>query len=201
VPDQLKLIRRDVERSHQGEPAAARLCSSLLLNIGLNLATFLAVSLRPELTWATAVFDTSVEFYDSASSSYNLNSRNVSIGLLLNFLKVSVEGLERSVDLACDLVSKEKNLHELVELEKKQLVANLKAFERMSEVEKSIYLKNVIRQKLKANKVKLMFYSKLVKFFEANVAWTFKSELINCCLMNSPNQFLIKMQFGLNFFN
>jgi len=88
----------------------------------------------------------------------------VSIGLLLNFLKVSVEGLERSVDLACDLVSKEKNLHELVELEKKQLVANLKAFERMSEVEKSIYLKNVIRQKLKANKVKLIFYLKFVDF-------------------------------------
>ncbi len=155
VPDQLKLIRRDVEKIHQGDTSALRVCNSLLVNISLNLSTFLTVSLRPELTWTNAIFDTSVEYYDSSSSSYNLNSRNVSIGLLLNFLKMSVESLEKSVDIACDLVSKEKNLYELVELEKKQLIVNLKAFERMSEVEKGMYLKNVIRQKLKANKVNL----------------------------------------------
>jgi hypothetical protein len=68
-------------------------------------------------------------------------------------LKTTLENLEKNLDLDCDLVSKQRNLDDLVELEKKQLISNLKQFEKMSEVEKSMYLKNVIRTKLKANKV------------------------------------------------
>lgn len=73
--------------------------------------------------------------------------------MLISFLKITLENLEKNLDLDSDLESKQRNLNDLVELEKKQLISNFKQFEKMSEVEKSMYLKNVIRTKLKANKV------------------------------------------------
>lgn len=73
--------------------------------------------------------------------------------MLISFLKITLENLEKNLDLDSDLVSKQRNLNDLVELEKKQLISTFKQFEKMSEVEKSMFLKNVIRTKLKANKV------------------------------------------------
>lgn len=162
VPDQLKLIRRDIDRTHAGENVS-KVVSSYLVSIGLNLSSFLASSLKAELNWSSIIFDSKIESYDSSSSSYNINSKNINIGLLINFLKLSLENLEKNLDFDSDLVSKQKNVGDLVELEKKQLISNLKVFEKMSEVEKSIYLKKIIRQKLKANKEDLKNYKNLIE--------------------------------------
>lgn len=106
-----------------------------------------------DVNWSTIIFDSNIEYYDSSSSNYNINSKNINIGLLISFLKITLENLEKNLDLDSDLVSKQRNLNDLVELEKKQLISTFKQFEKMSEVEKSMFLKNVIRTKLKANKV------------------------------------------------
>lgn len=162
VPDQLKLIRRDIDKTHPNENNS-KVVSSYLVSISLNLSTFLTSVLKNELCWSTIIFDTNIEYYDNSSSNYNINSKNINIGLLINFLKVTLENLEKNLDLDSDLVSKQRNINDLVELEKKQLITNYRLFEKMSDIEKSMYLKNIIRTKLKANKEDLKNYRSLIE--------------------------------------
>ena len=165
VPDQLKLIRRDIEKTHSGQENVGKLVASDLISIELNLGTFLTSLLRSaDLTWSTIIFDSTIEYYDSSSSNYNINSKNINIGLLIHFLKYTIENVEKNRDLDLDLAGKQSNLGELVELEKKQLVStNYKCFEKLSDTEKNIYLRNVLRAKLKANKDDFRNYKSLIE--------------------------------------
>lgn len=50
-----------------------------------------------------------------------LNSKHLQLGLLIDFVKFSIDNLERAVQVHYDLNTKNENINDLIEIEKKQV--------------------------------------------------------------------------------
>lgn len=51
-----------------------------------------------------------------------INSKHLQLGLLIDFLKFTMENLEKSIELELDLNTKNDHLNDLIEIEKKQVI-------------------------------------------------------------------------------
>ena len=153
VPEQLRLIRKEVEKSNPQNALYSKTINSQLLGISLNLASLFTLTIKGrDLNWASLIFDSTIESGGLANSLYNIGSKSLNLGLLLNFVKFCVENFEKNVEQMSELEAKQNNVSDLVEIEKKQIVGDYKLFERMSEGEKQSFLKNNIATAIKSNR-------------------------------------------------
>lgn len=81
-----------------------------------------------------------------------LNSKHLQLGLLIDFVKYSIDNLDKTIELLADLNTKNDNVNDLIEIERKQLVGEFKLYEMMSENEKQLYLKQQLRLHIKTAK-------------------------------------------------
>lgn len=88
-----------------------------------------------------------------------LNSKHLQLGLLIDFVKFSIDNLEKTIEQLADLNTKNENINDLIEIERKQLVGEFKLYEMMSENEKQLYLKQQLRQHIKTAKQNKTTYS------------------------------------------
>lgn len=51
-----------------------------------------------------------------------LNSKHLQLGLLIDFLKFSMENLDRAMEQEIELKTKNDHINDLIEIEKKQVV-------------------------------------------------------------------------------
>ena len=49
-----------------------------------------------------------------------LNSKHLQIGLLIDFVKFSIDNLEKTIELLADLNTKNENVNDLIDIERKQ---------------------------------------------------------------------------------
>ena len=95
------------------------------------------------------------------------------MGLLISFIKYSIDSLEKNLEVDSDLQSKLKNFTDLSEIEKKQvndlfyrifwikifnfwfkkkIIGDYKLNENIAEADKKITLSNILKNKIKTNK-------------------------------------------------
>lgn len=51
-----------------------------------------------------------------------INSKYLQLGLLIDFLKYCMENLDKNIELEAELIHKNKNVTDLLEIEKKQVI-------------------------------------------------------------------------------
>ena len=50
-----------------------------------------------------------------------LNSKHLQLGILIDFLKYTIENLDRTIELEVELNHKNEHINDLIEIEKKQV--------------------------------------------------------------------------------
>jgi hypothetical protein len=50
-----------------------------------------------------------------------LNSNQLQLGMLIDFLKFTIDNLEKTIELQYDLNAKNEHINDLIEIEKKQV--------------------------------------------------------------------------------
>ena len=54
-------------------------------------------------------------------TAVRINSKHLQLGLLVDFIKVTLDNLEKTVELELDLNNKNEHINDLIEIEKKQV--------------------------------------------------------------------------------
>jgi hypothetical protein len=153
--DQLKLIKKEIELTQGLNPfnketfAPNQHLNSTFLEIASNVCSF---CLNHQIVFSPNIEASHLHPY--SPNKMRLDSkRDLKLSLLLDFLLYSIENLEKSYELELDTLSKCDNVHDLSQLEKRQIFqGDFKTFEKMSENEKQFSLKQQINVNLKSTK-------------------------------------------------
>jgi hypothetical protein len=91
-----------------------------------------------------------------------LGSRELKIGIVIDYLMYAVEHLDKANEMKQELVFKNENVNDMNELEKKQIVEDYEAFERMSEEERYSHLKSQLRELMRQSTNNMRNYMSIV---------------------------------------
>lgn len=74
VPDQVKMIKKDIEKNNfTNIENIARLSSSYSVSIAINLSTFLCSNVkRKDLNWSSIIFDSIIDINEAKNCNYYL---------------------------------------------------------------------------------------------------------------------------------
>ncbi len=149
VPDNLKQLRREIETRIPNDDTVAKknirllcvqiatnicgYCSTMIRGPSLRMSLLIfspkikdigmsceLIRTRPSGRWA-AKFILVYQAMQSHGLKNRLSSPHLQISLLIEFLKYSLDNLEKSIELESDLQSKRERLNDLIEIEIKQV--------------------------------------------------------------------------------
>lgn len=71
VPDQIKLMRKEIEKSSNNTEAVVKHCNSNLVSIAINLSTFLCANVKSkDLNWSSIIFDSIIDINETKNCNY-----------------------------------------------------------------------------------------------------------------------------------
>ena len=84
VPDQVKMIKKDIEKNNYTNiENISRLSSSYSVSIAINLSTFLCSNVkRKDLNWSSIIFDSIIDINETKNCNYDSATKR--FDLLLN---------------------------------------------------------------------------------------------------------------------
>jgi hypothetical protein len=104
----------------------AKQSATLLAQIASNICTYCTSIMKiTQFNMKFLIFSPKIESHQmhpySSPNAVRLNSKQLQLGLLIDFLKVSIDNLEKTVELEIDLINKNEHINDLIEIEKKQV--------------------------------------------------------------------------------
>jgi hypothetical protein len=126
VADRLKSLKKDIENHNSQNLTSSREIQSNFVFIASNIATFCATMMKGSgLRMSLLIFSPNLESLQlhpySTVNANRFNSKHLQLGLLISFIKYITNNLEKTLELKQDLLSKQKNVNDLMDLEIKQV--------------------------------------------------------------------------------
>jgi hypothetical protein len=177
VPEQLKLLRRDIESRLVADDRQSRNTYRLYLTqIASNLSSFCSSmmkgsSLRMSLLIFSPKFIDNMMTTASSSSSTTSSSlmtnrmttRHLQFMILVDYLKYTLDNLDRSIEFENDLLSKKERINDLMEIEIKQIIVDYKQFQMLLPHDKQYYLRDQLNNLIKLANSEIKVYMLLIE--------------------------------------
>lgn len=166
VPEQLKLLRREIEsRLNADDRQSRNTCRLYLTQIASNLSSFCSSMMKgSSLRMSLLIF--SPKFIDNMMAtstpgnimSNRMTTRHLQFMILVDYLRYTLDNLERSIEFENDLLSKKERLNDLMEIEIKQIIVDYKQFQMLLPHDKQFYLKDQLNSLIKLANSEIKVY-------------------------------------------
>jgi nuclear pore complex protein Nup205 len=174
IPEQLKNIRKEIENhsissTNCNKDLLSKLINSYSAEIASNICSYCSlITKMTQYNMPQLIFSPKLEihqFHPYSPTTNRLNIKHFKLGILIDFMSFILDNLEKSLETELDLGKKEKNIDDLILIEKKQLIGSLsyEIFEKMTENEKQFYLKNEIKILTKITKLNIKSYIAIIE--------------------------------------